>query len=61
MFEEIGPKLISIKNMIGDLLFFASFLVLTIFAYGIVSGKLSLSDPFPYKILTELRENLSVS
>jgi hypothetical protein len=42
LFEDIGPKLISIKNMLADLVFFASFLLLTIFAYGIVSGNLEI-------------------
>ncbi|XP_063682437.1 uncharacterized protein LOC134817234 [Bolinopsis microptera] len=48
LFEDIGPKLISIKNMIADLVFFASFLLLTIFAYGIVSE--FLLHPYPRSV-----------
>lgn len=43
--ENIGPKLISIKNMLADLVFFAAFLLLTIFAYGMISE--FLIHPYP--------------
>ncbi|KAL5254996.1 hypothetical protein ACHWQZ_G014443 [Mnemiopsis leidyi] len=56
MFEQIGPKLISIKNMLADLAFFAAFLLLSIFAYGIVSE--FLLHPYPRTVRTSEIANI---